>query len=119
MNKIDRKTHQLDATGQAPGRLATQIVILLRGKNKPTFEPHIDAGDFVEIINASKLKFTGKKLQNKEYIWHTNHPGGLKRKVMGEVFAKNPGEIIRRAVMGMLPKNKLRDQMIKRLKISK
>lgn len=116
-NKIDRKVHQLDATGRPAGRLATEIVILLRGKNKPSFEPHIDSGDKVEVVNCDKMKFTGGKLAKKEYIWHSNYPGGLKSKKMSEVFAKNPGEILRRAVYGMLPKNKLRDEMIKRLTI--
>jgi large subunit ribosomal protein L13 len=117
MQKIERKTHQIDATGRPVGRLATEIATILRGKNKPTFQPHIDGGDFVEIINADKMKFTGKKLDQKEYIWHSNYPGGLKRRKVSEVFEKDPGDVIRRAVMGMLPKNKLRDLMIKRLKV--
>jgi len=114
MNKIERKTHKIDATDRVAGRLATEIVTFLRGKNKPTFEPHIDAGDFVEIENASKMRFTGKKLEQKDYIWHSNYPGGLKRRKVKEVFEKDAGEVIKKAVMGMLPKNKLRDEMIKR-----
>jgi large subunit ribosomal protein L13 len=117
MEKRTRKTHQIDATGKAVGRLATEIVTLLRGKNKPTFEPHVDAGDIVEVSNADKMTFSGKKLDQKEYIWHSNHPGGLKRRKVKEVFEKDPGEVVKRTVMGMLPKNKLRDPMIKRLKI--
>lgn len=117
MEKIERQTIQIDATGKAVGRLATEIVIILRGKHKPTFQPHIDGGDFVEVINADKLKFTGKKLDQKEYIWHSNYPGGLKRRKVKEVFEKDPGEVVRRTVMGMLPKNKLRAPMIKRLKV--
>jgi len=118
MEKIERKTQQIDATGKVLGRLATQVAILLRGKDVPTFRPNIDAGANVEVINASKIKFSGKKLEQKEYIWHTNYPGGLKRRKVKDVFAKNPGQVLKTAVMGMLPKNKLRSQMIKRLKVT-
>jgi large subunit ribosomal protein L13 len=114
---ITRQTHEIDATGQAAGRLATQVVILLRGKNKPDFTPHIDGGDFVTVINAEKIKFSGKKLVQKDYFHHTQYPGGLVRTPMKRVFEKDPGEVIRRAVYGMLPKNKLREEMIKRLTI--
>lgn len=114
---IERKHHKIDATGQAPGRLAAQIAMILRGKNKPTFAPHIDAGDFVEVENADKLKFTGLKLVQKDYYHHTQYPGGLKTISMKKVFEKDPGDVIRRAVYGMLPKNKLRDDMMKRLTI--
>ena len=117
MEKVIRKIHQLDATDRPLGRLASQIAILLMGKNKATYRPHLDEGERVEIINAAKIKFTGKKLEQKEYIWHTNHPGGLRRKKVKDVFAADPGQVLTIAVMGMLPKNKLRDQMIKRLKI--
>ena len=115
----ERQIKKIDATDRPLGRLASEVAMVLRGKDKPSFEPHIDAGDFVEVSNCAKIKFTGKKLEQKEYIWHTNHPGGLKRQKVKEVFAKDPGEVLRRAVLGMLPKNKLRDQMIKRLKIVK
>ena len=117
MNDIKRKTHIIDADGKILGRLATKIAILLRGKNKATFTPNLDEGDFVEVINAGKIKLSGKKLEQKEYIHHSNYPGGLKRKKMRDVLKENPGEVLRRAVDGMLPKNKLRDAMIKRLKI--
>ena len=117
MEKVERKTHQIDATGVPLGRLASGIAILLRGKNKPTFQPHLDEGDIVEVANCDKIKFTGKKLQQKEYVWHSNHPGGLKKKAVLDVFKANPGEVLRRSVMGMLPKNKLQALMIKRLKI--
>jgi len=116
MQKIERKIHKIDATDRPLGRLATEVAMVLRGKNKATFEPHIDAGDFVEVENCKKIKFTGKKLDQKEYIWHSNYPGGLKRRKARDVFEKDPGEVLKRAVIGMLPKNKLRDQMIKRLK---
>ena len=115
MSEIKRSTHQIDATDKPLGRLATAVAVVLRGKNKPDFQPQIDGGDFVEVVNADKIKFTGKKLERKEFITHSNYPGGLKRKKVKEVFAANPGEVLRHAVIGMLPKNKLRDSMIKRL----
>jgi len=119
MEKIVRKTHQIDATDRPLGRLATEIAILLRGKNKASFRPHIDGGDIVEISNCNKIKFSGKKFEQKVYIHHTMHPGGLRTKKLADVFAKDPGMVLKEAVMGMLPKNKLRDLMIKRLLIKK
>lgn len=116
--QIKREKHILDASGQSVGRIATQIAMLLRGKNKPTFVPHIDMGDFVTVENASKVKFTGSKFVQKDYYHHTNYPGGLKRTPMKHVFEDDPTELIRRAVMGMLPKNKLRGEMMKRLTIN-
>ncbi len=117
MINIKRETHTIDATGQAVGRIATKTAMLLRGKNKPTFVPHIDAGDIVVIENASKVKFTGNKLVQKDYYHHTNYPGGLKRTPMKKVFDTKPDDVIRRAVYGMLPKNSLRGEMMKRLTI--
>lgn len=117
MNTIERQTIEIDATGKAVGRLATEIAMILRGKNKPTFAPHIDAGDFVKVTNAGKVKFTGKKLAQKDYYRHTMYPGGLKRTPMKKVFDTDPGEVLKRAVYGMLPKNSLREHMIKRLTI--
>ncbi|MFH1286658.1 MAG: 50S ribosomal protein L13 [Candidatus Magasanikbacteria bacterium] len=114
---MKREKHEIDATDRAVGRIATEVALLLRGKNKPTFEPHIDAGDFVAIKNITKVKFSGKKLEQKDYFHHTMHPGGLRRTPMKKVFQKDPGEVLRRAVYGMLPKNKLRDEMMKRLTI--
>jgi len=118
MLEIKRQTHQIDANGKSLGRLASEIAMILRGKNKPTFQPNIDGGDFVEIVNADKVKFTGKKLEQREFITHSNYPGGLKRRKVKDV-ASDPGEVLRQAVIGMLPKNKLRDLMIKRLIIKK
>lgn len=112
---ILRKTKKFDAADQAVGRLATQIAFALRGKDQPEYQPHIDAGAIVEVTNINKLKFTGKKLEQKKYHHYSGYPGGLKTKVMGEVFAKDPGEVLRRAVREMLPANRLRTQMIKRL----
>ena len=117
MEKIERKTHSIDASDQVLGRLATRIALLLRGKNKVTFRPNVDGGDIVEVTNCSKIKFTGKKLEQKEYIWHTNHPGGLRRKKVKDVFSAKPGEVLKVAVMGMLPKNKLAFKTLTKLKI--
>lgn len=116
-DKITRQHIEVDASGEAVGRIATQVAMMLRGKNKPTFSPHIDGGDFVKVINASKVKFTGLKFVQKDYYHHTQHPGGLRRTPMKHVFEKDPTEVLRRAVYGMLPKNKLRDEMMKRLTI--
>lgn len=115
---IIRAHHTIDATGIALGRLATQIATLLQGKNKPTFQRHIDAGDFVKIQNAEQIKITGKKLTQKVYRHYSGFPGGLKEKQLKDALAGSPAWVIRRAVWNMLPKNKLRDQMIKRLTVT-
>ncbi|MAF13272.1 MAG: 50S ribosomal protein L13 [Parcubacteria group bacterium] len=112
---IDRQTHKIDAKGKILGRLSTEVAQILRGKNKPSFLPHVDGGDFVVISNASQIKTTGKKMEQKVYYHYSGYPGGLKEKKMSKVFEKDPGEIIKRAVWNMLPKNKLRTSMIKRL----
>lgn len=115
--EIKREKIELDATDQAAGRLATQIAMSLRGKTKPDFTPHIDSGDYVIVSNARKMKFTGRKLAQKDYYHHTLYPGGLRTTPLKKVFEKDPAEVLRRAVYGMLPKNKLRDGMMKRLTI--
>lgn len=115
---IKRAIHELDATGKPLGRLATQIAVLLRGKNKPSFEPHIDAGDKVVVTNAAQIKLTGQKLTQKVYHSYSGYPGGLKTKKLSTLFASNPSEVIHRAVFQMLPDNRLRKHMIKRLTIS-
>ena len=115
---VARDVHKIDAAGQVVGRLATQISQLLRGKDRPDFQRHLDAKSSVIVSNAGQMKFSGKKLEQKVYYHHSGYPGGLKTKSVGEVFAKNPAEVLKRAVWNMLPKNKLRDQMIKRLTIS-
>jgi len=118
MEKIERKLHKIDATDKTVGRLATGIAIILRGKNKPSFEPHIDAGDVVEVSNISKLKFTGKKLEQKEYFSYSGYPGGLKRTKMKKIKEKGvvgSADILKRAVREMLPPVKFRDAMLKRL----
>jgi len=113
--KINRKTHQIDATNQSVGRLATQIACLLRGKHKPNYTPQIDNGDFVVISNLDKIKFTGKKIEQKKYFHYSGYPGGLKETEIKKLFTKNPQEVLKKAVYQMLPKNKLRQHMIKRL----
>jgi len=115
MKKLERKTHQIDATDQAVGRLATKIALILRGKNKPEYQAHLDLGDVVEVTNISKLKFTGKKLAQKEYHHYSGYLGGLKTKKMSAIYALNPGEVLMRAVREMLPPTKLRPNMLKRL----
>lgn len=115
MKNIERKLHQLDATDLTIGRLATKIAGLLRGKTKPEFQPHLDLGDIVEVKNISKARFTGKKLDQKQYHHYSGYLGGLKSKKMSEIFSKNPGDVLYRAVREMLPDIKLRTNMLKRL----
>lgn len=115
---IKREKIVIDATDKAVGRIATEAAMALRGKTKPTFTPHIDAGDFVHVINASKIKFTGRKFVQKDFYRHTLYPGGLKTMSLKSVFNKNPATVVERAVYGMLPKNKLRSEMMKRLTIN-
>ena len=108
-------THTVDADGVSVGRVAAAVVLLLRGKQKPTFAPHRDEGDAVTVVNAAKMKFTGRKFVQKDYYRHSMHPGGLKRTPMQRVFEKNPGLVVRHAVYGMLPKNRQREELMKRL----
>ena len=115
MKNIVRQVHKLDASGQSLGRLATQVAHLLHGKHKPEFEPHLDLGDVVEVININKLKFTGQKLDQKLYHHFSGYIGGLKSRKMGEIYTKNPGDVLYRAVREMLPDTKLRTNMLKRL----
>lgn len=119
MTTIVRKLHQLDATDSTVGRLATKIATVLRGKNKPEYQAHIDMGDIVEVKNISKMKFTGKKLDQKLYHHYSGYLGGLKSKKMSVVFSNDPGDVLYRAVRDMLPPTKLRDAMLKRLIIIK
>jgi len=106
-----------DASDKVLGRFATKIADKLRGKDKPTFTPHVDGGDFVVVINADKVKVTGNKADQKKYYKHSLYPGGLKEKSYKEVFENNPERIIENAVKGMLPKNKLGKLIIKKLKV--
>jgi len=114
---MKRETHIIDATGKVLGRLATEIAILLRGKHKADFVPYKDMGDFVMIKNINKIKLTGKKMEQKKYYRHSGYLGGLKEIPLEKVFEKNSDLVLKKAVFGMLPKNKLRAKMIKRLKI--
>jgi large subunit ribosomal protein L13 len=107
----------VDATGQTLGRLATQIADTLRGKRKPTYTPHIDTGDFVIVVNAEKISVTGNKIRDKRYYRHSGYPGGLKFRTLGEMLERRPEEVIRIAVKGMLPRNRLARKQITKLKV--
>ena len=109
--------HIIDATDQSLGRLASQISILLRGKQKVEFKAHIDSGDFVEVINIDKVKFTGKKLINSVRYRHSRYPGGLITTSLKTLWEKDPEKVLKKTVSGMLPKNKLVKEWIKRLKV--
>ena len=115
--EIQRDWYVVDAEGQILGRLATQIADRLRGKGKPGYTPHVDTGDFVVVVNADKIAVTGTKLDSKMYYRHSGYPGGLKQRSLREQLERRPTEVIRKAVKGMLPKNKLANQQITKLKI--
>jgi len=115
--EIERKWHLVDAEGKILGRLASRIAQILSGKDKPIYTPHLDVGDFVVVINAEKVKVTGGKEEKKIYYRHSGYPGGLKERTYEELLSKKPQDIIRKAVRGMLPKNKLGRQMFKKLKV--
>lgn len=115
--EIERRWHVVDAEGQVLGRLAARVARILRGVHKPTFAPHLDAGDYVVVINAAKLRVTGKKLTQKIYYRHSGYPGGLKSVSLGERLRVRPEQVLREAVKGMLPKNRLGRAMIKKLKV--
>jgi len=116
---VERKWFVVDAEGQTLGRLASEVAKVLRGKHKPTYTPHVDTGDNVIIINAEKVVLTGKKLLQKKYRYHTGHPGGLREISYKEMMEKKPEEVFMHAVKGMLPKNKLGRQMLKKLRVYK
>jgi large subunit ribosomal protein L13 len=113
----DKKWYVIDAQDQVLGRLAAQIARVIRGKNKPTFTPNMDTGDFVVVINAEKVKLTGKRETQKTYFSHSQYPGGAKFRSFQEVMNKNPEFVIENAVKGMVPKTKLGKQIIKKLKV--
>ena len=115
--EIERHWYVVDAEGKTLGRLATRIADTLRGKNKPQYTPHVDTGDFVVVVNAEKIAVTGKKLDDKMYYRHSGYPGGLKQRTLREQLDRRPTEVLRKAVKGMLPKNKLANQQITKLKI--
>lgn len=114
-----REIRTIDATDRILGRLATEIALILRGKNRPDFRPDRDQGGLVIIKNVDKLKFTGKKMDQKKYYHHSEYLGGLKIITLRQLFQEKPEEVLKKAVWGMLPKNKLRAKMIRRLKIEK
>ncbi len=115
--EVERKWYVLDAEGKTLGRLATEAASILRGKRKPIYTPHVDTGDYVIVINAEKIEVTGKKRKEKIYKRHTGYPGGLREITFEKLQAKNPEEIIRHAIKGMMPKGPLGRQMYKKLKV--
>jgi large subunit ribosomal protein L13 len=115
--EVERKWYVVDAEGQTLGRLATEIARILRGKNKPQYTPHVDTGDFVVVVNAEKVVVTGKKAEQKVYRRHSGYPGGLKETSYEQMMERRPTEILRRAVKGMMPKNRLARQQLRKLKI--
>lgn len=116
-NEIERKWYVVDAEGQTLGRLASEVASILRGKHKPTYTPNVDTGDHVIIINAEKIELTGKKLTNKIYYRHSQHPGGLKTRTALEMRTNYPEKMLELAVKGMLPKGSLGRQMFKKLHV--
>ena len=114
---IQREWRVVDADGQTLGRLATRIATLLRGKHRVTFSTHIDTGDPVIVLNASKIKVTGRKLQAKQYVRHSGYPGGMRTESLERLLARRPEEVIRRAVRGMVPQNRLGEQMMRKLHV--
>jgi large subunit ribosomal protein L13 len=115
--EIERRWYVVDAEGQTLGRLATRIADTLRGKDKPQYTPHVDTGDFVVVVNAEKIVVTGKKLDEKMYYRHSGYPGGLKARPLRDQLERRPTEVIRAAVKGMLPRNRLARQQLGKLKV--
>jgi len=116
-NDVERRWYVVDAEGETLGRLAVRIADTLRGKRKPQFTPHVDTGDFVVVVNAEKISVTGDKLQQKRYYRHSGYPGGLRSRTLGEQLQRRPTEVIRMAVKGMLPRNRLARRQITKLKV--
>lgn len=116
-SEVRRQWFVVDADGKVLGRLASRIAALLRGKHKPTFTPHVDGGDFVVVVNAEKVRLTGRKLHEKVYYWHTGYPGGIKSATLGQLLERQPEWVIQKAVQRMLPKNPLGRQMLRKLKV--
>jgi large subunit ribosomal protein L13 len=115
--EVAREWYVVDAEGQTLGRLATQIADALRGKRKPQYTPHVDTGDFVVVVNAEKIAVTGNKLDQKRYYRHSGYPGGLRSRTLREQLERRPTEVVRTAVKGMLPKNRLARQQLTKLKV--
>jgi large subunit ribosomal protein L13 len=116
-NEVSQSWHLVDAEGKVLGRLAVELAKILMGKNKPEYTPHVDTGDYIVVINAEKIKLTGKKMDTMYYEWFTGYPGGQKQRPIKEMLAKNPTEVVRLAVRRMLPKTKLGRQFLSKLKI--
>ena len=116
-DKIERKWYVVDAEGQTLGRMASEIAKVLRGENKPEYTPHVDTGDYVVVVNAEKVKVSGKKLQQKIYYNHSDYVGGMKETTLAEMMAKKPEKVIELAVKGMLPKGPMGRDMIKKLHV--
>jgi large subunit ribosomal protein L13 len=114
---IERRRYVVDASGVVLGRLATEVATILRGKHKPTFTPHLNCGDFVVVVNAAKIAVTRNRLDDKIYYRHSQYPGGLKQETLRQALQKHPERVIERAVKGMLPHNRLGDDMMHRLKV--
>ncbi|TAK44673.1 MAG: 50S ribosomal protein L13 [Saprospiraceae bacterium] len=115
--EVERKWYVVDAEGQTAGRLFSRIASVLRGKHKPSFTPHVDTGDNVIVVNAEKIRFTGSKLDQKEYLHYTGYPGGLRHEIARSLQERKPFTVIEKGVRGMLPKNKLGRAMIKKLHV--
>jgi large subunit ribosomal protein L13 len=115
--EIERQWYVVDAESKTLGRLATEIADVLRGKGKPAYTPHVDTGDFVIVVNAEKIHVTGQKLDQKLYYKHSGYPGGLHTRTLREQLARRPEEVLRKAVRGMLPKNKLASAQLRKLKV--
>jgi large subunit ribosomal protein L13 len=115
--EISHKWYLVDAEGQILGRMAARVAVLLRGKHKPSFTPHVDTGDHVVVVNAGKVRLTGDKLRRKTYYRHSGYPGGLKAETAETLMARNPASLVERAIKGMLPKNPLGKQMGRKLRV--
>jgi large subunit ribosomal protein L13 len=115
--EVPRKWYVVDAQGKVLGRLASRIAMVLRGKTKPVFTPHMDTGDFVVVVNAAQVRLTGRKLDNKFYYRHSGYPGGLKTTSARQLLQRKPEEVLRHAVRGMLPRNSLGRHLLKKLKV--
>ena len=113
----ERNWYVVDASGRTLGRLATQVADALRGKRKPEYTPHVDTGDFVIVVNAEKIAVTGDKLAQKRYYRHSGYPGGLRSRTLREMLERRPEEVVRKAVKGMLPRNRLSRQQLRKLKV--
>jgi large subunit ribosomal protein L13 len=116
-SEVERRWHVIDASGQTLGRLASEAAQLLKGKHKPQYTPHLDTGDFVIVVNAAKIRLTGKKVTQRTYYRHSGYPGGLKAVTMGKVLQVRPTRVVERALRGMLPSNRLGEAMYRKLKV--